>query len=133
MAVASVLAQSLEDWELLVVVDDDGAGLDWLQALDDARLRVLRSPSPGGRGAARQAGLEAARGAYLAFLDADDWLLPERLEIQRSALDQEPELALISGGMVVLDRDDQAVGVRRVGTDAGRTQSRPRGLPPGRR
>jgi glycosyltransferase involved in cell wall biosynthesis len=48
MAVASVLAQTLEDWELLVVVDDDEGGLEWLDALADDRIRILSAPAPGG-------------------------------------------------------------------------------------
>jgi len=131
MAVASVLAQTMDDWELLVVIDDDKGGLEWLAALDDSRIRVLRSGAPGGRGAARQAGLEAARGEYLAFLDADDWMLPDRLEVQAAALDCEPDLALISGGMVVPDRDERPVGMRRIAMDSGTTQVAPARLATG--
>jgi len=119
MAVASVLAQTLEDWELLVVLDDDEGRLEWLHALNDPRVRVMRSDSPGGRGAARQAGLEAARGEFLAFLDADDWMLPDRLARQIDVLNADPELALVSAGMYVLDEDDRPAGVRRLPASAG--------------
>lgn len=125
MAVASVLAQTLADWELLVVRDDAEPGLEWLDAFVDARIRVLDAPAPGGRGAARQAGLAAARGEYLAFLDADDWMLPQRLAMQISALDAEPDLALVSGGMVVLDRDEQPAGMRRTAPGTGQTRTAP--------
>jgi len=131
MAVASVLAQTLADWELLLVVDDDGQGLEWLSRLGDVRLRLLDPDGPGGRGAARQAGLEAARGEYLAFLDADDWMLPDRLAVQVEALDGEPELALVSGGMVVLDRAERPVGMRRTAAGSGSTQFAPAGLATG--
>jgi len=131
MAVASVLAQTFPDWELLVVRDDDAPGLDWLNRLDDRRIRTLRARSPGGRGAARQAGLVVARGEYLAFLDADDWMLPERLSTQVAALDAEPELALVSGGMVVLDRAERPVGMRRTVAGSGMTQKAPNRLASG--
>jgi glycosyltransferase involved in cell wall biosynthesis len=82
-AVRSVLAQGLEDWELVVVSDD---GVDYRAALAragvvDPRLRFLDSGRPGaGPGAARNRGLAAARGQYLAPLDADDLFYPQRLE-----------------------------------------------------
>ena len=119
MAVASVLAQTLEDWELLVVIDDAGDGLDWLVGMEDPRIRLLHSAAPGGRGAARQAGLEATRGKFLAFLDADDWMLPDRLERQVGMLEVDHDLALVSGGMFVVDRDDALVGSRRLSSNAG--------------
>lgn len=119
MAVASVLAQSLQDWELLVVRDDDEPGLEWLDRLGDDRIRVFRSGQPGGRGAARRAGLESARGEFLAFLDADDWMLPDRLARQTETLNADPELALVSGGMFVVDRDDALFGLRRLLSVAG--------------
>ena len=119
MAVASVLAQTLEDWELLVVVDDDEGGLEWLDALADDRIRILSAPAPGGRGAARQAGLEAARGDFLAFLDADDWMLPDRLARQAGMLEADSELVLVSGGMFVVDRNEALFGSRRMSAGAG--------------
>lgn len=75
-AVASVLAQSFAEWELIVVDDasEDGTG-PWLQSLSDSRIRVLRLESHRDRSAARNAGLAAARGEYVLFLDDDDWLL----------------------------------------------------------
>lgn len=123
MAVASVLAQTLDDWELLLVHDDDGAGLEWVTDLGDGRIRVLPAPAPGGRGAARQAGLEAARGGFLAFLDADDWMLPDRLQHQVELLEDFPDLSLVSGGMYVLDLEDRPAGLRKLGAGAGTSQS----------
>jgi len=80
-AVTSVLGQSLQELELLVV--DDGSTDDSPRILEelaraDARLRLLRQenagPSP-----ARNRGIEAARAPWLAFLDADDWWDPDCL------------------------------------------------------
>lgn len=82
-AVRSVLSQTLQDWELLVVSDD---GLDYRtflaqHGLDDPRMRFV---GPGAAaadpGAARNRAIAAARGQYLAPLDADDLFYPERLE-----------------------------------------------------
>ncbi|MBI4890201.1 MAG: glycosyltransferase [Acidobacteria bacterium] len=77
-AVSSVLAQSEPDVEAIVV--DDGSPDDPAGALnelhDDPRLVVIRQENKG-LGAARNRGIEASSGEYLAFLDSDDWLAPE--------------------------------------------------------
>ncbi len=79
----SVLGQTLDDYEVIFADDgsDDGTGkrLDELAAAHE-RVRVLHLPPSGGPGGPRNAGLEAARGEYVYFLDDDDWLGPEALE-----------------------------------------------------
>ena len=81
----SVLAQTHAGVEL-VVVDDcshDGSAvvIDRI-ASNDSRVVTLRLPCNGGVAAARNAGIEAASGDYIAFLDSDDWWHPRKLEIQ---------------------------------------------------
>ncbi len=104
-ACRSILGQSLEDLELLVVADGapDLAGLP-----RDRRLRVLPSR---GRGivAALNTGLAAARGPYLARMDDDDLALPHRLERQVALLEARPELGIV-GGQVEIFREDGPVG-----------------------
>ncbi len=93
-AVASVLAQSWQDFELLVV--DDGGSDNTAAALAPYadRIRLLRRETRGGVSAARNAGIAAARGEWLAFLDSDDLWLPEKLARQMAYLAGHPELAL---------------------------------------
>ena len=94
-AVASALGQTLEDLEVVVVVDGSTDGTaDVLRArFDDPRLRILEQTNTGLSGA-RNAGIDAARGTYIALLDDDDRCLPERLAQQVRALDEHPEAAL---------------------------------------
>jgi glycosyltransferase involved in cell wall biosynthesis len=82
-AVASVLAQTREDLEVLVVVDGpDPATVARLGAIGDGRLRVHALAARGGPAAARNAGVLAARGEWIAFLDDDDEWLPAKLAAQ---------------------------------------------------
>ncbi|HSJ14148.1 MAG TPA: glycosyltransferase [Longimicrobiales bacterium] len=85
-AVDSVRAQTFRDWELVVVDDGstDGSAAA-VEALADARIRVLRRPHDGNVAVLRNAGATAARGDWLAFLDSDDLWEPRKLELQRSA------------------------------------------------
>ncbi len=97
-AVASVQAQTLRDWELVIVDDgsSDGSG-PWLRraVAEDARIRVLGQPALG-LVPALNAGLAAARGCFVARLDADDACHPERLAAQVEALERDPGLGLVS-------------------------------------
>lgn len=80
-AIESVRAQTLDDWEL--VVWDDGSRDDTLAivqsyAVTEPRIRVFSS-EPGGRRRALVEAHRRARGTYLGWIDADDWLAPEAL------------------------------------------------------
>ena len=84
----SVLAQSLRDWECIVVDDgsrDDTAGR--VARCPDTRVRLLRQVNAG-VSSARNAGLAAARGRFVMFLDGDDLLHPTALERLARALDE---------------------------------------------
>lgn len=82
-AVASVQAQTVGDWEMLIVADDgaDYRALLAGQGLADSGLRFLTTGRSGaGPGLARNLALAAARGEFIAALDADDLFYPTRLE-----------------------------------------------------
>ncbi len=75
----SVIDQSFSDFEVIVV--DDGSRDDpekEILQLDDSRIRYVRQENAGG-GAARNRGIQEARGDYIAFLDSDDIFLPNKL------------------------------------------------------
>jgi glycosyltransferase involved in cell wall biosynthesis len=82
-AVRGVLAQTMADLEVVVVVDGpDDETVAALAALGDPRLRVLVQPEKGGAPHARNVGARAARGRWTAMLDDDDEWLPDKLEVQ---------------------------------------------------
>jgi len=87
-ALRSVCDQSLRAIEILVVDDasqDQTHQLAESIATTDPRVRVIRRSSNGGPSAARNAGIDAARGTWIALLDADDMYLPQRLTILTDA------------------------------------------------
>lgn len=84
--VEAIMAQTYKDWELIIVDDCSPAPetpdvLKKVSALDE-RIKVLKTEKNGGAGLARNVGIEAASGDYLAFCDSDDWWYPTKLEEQ---------------------------------------------------
>ena len=95
LAVRSVFAQRYTDWELIVVDDGSTDGTDRALQAFGPRLRYLWQENRG-VSAARNAGLQLARGEIVAFLDSDDRWLPDHLETVVAMLEREPEAVLAS-------------------------------------
>ena len=94
VAVESVLNQEFSDLELIVVDDGSTDGTaDVLAEIRDDRMTVQRVPN-GDVGAARNVGLELARGRVFTFLDSDDRWRPHKLTVEREILRSEPEVGL---------------------------------------
>lgn len=97
-AVSSVLRQTYEDHEIIIVDDcsiDDTPQV--IQSYADPRIRSVRHNRNAGLPTSRNTGIQMARGEYVAFLDDDDECLPERLELQSAGLDANPNVGLIYG------------------------------------
>lgn len=112
-ALASLVAQTHSNWECLLVDDgssDDVRGV--VEALGDARVVYVRFEKNRGLAAARQKTMEMARGEFFCLLDADDWYYPEKLERQLEVMLANPELALVSMRLAVVNEENQLVGVR---------------------
>lgn len=90
-SLASVRQQDYPYWELLVIDDgsnDNTADYAAEQAHKDPRIKLIRQANNQGVAAARNAGIAAAQGQYIAFLDADDLWLPEKLSRQLTAMQE---------------------------------------------
>lgn len=93
-AIESVLAQTYQDFEIILV--DDGSTDQICEVISaySASLNYLRQENSG-PAVARNTGLRAATGKYLVFLDADDELLPAKLELQVGFLEQNPTIDIV--------------------------------------
>ena len=86
-ALQSVLDQTLDDFEVVIV---DDASPEPIDPPDDTRVKMVYRTENGGAGAARNTGLENAHGRYVTFLDDDDRYEPRRLEISLEGLKRAP-------------------------------------------
>jgi glycosyltransferase involved in cell wall biosynthesis len=116
-AVRSILSQTLDDLELVVVDDGsvDGTG-ETLARVVDRRARVLRNETPLGLARALNVGLGAARGSYVARLDADDVALPGWLERVLERIRSAPRVAVVGAATIDLHGDGRLGTVHRMPT-----------------
>ena len=107
-AIAGVLCQSYQDFEIIVYDDastDDTAQV--VASISDARVRYFRNARNLGVAATRNHCLAAARGKYVAWLDADDIYYPHALEMQRAVLECYAHVGLAYGAYHVIDGHGQ--------------------------
>ena len=87
-SIESVLSQTYSDFELIIVDDNPNESEarkkteEVIKKYSDPRIRYIRNPMNLGGAAARNRGIDEARGEYIAFLDDDDMYLPDRLDAQ---------------------------------------------------
>jgi glycosyltransferase involved in cell wall biosynthesis len=110
-AIDSILAQTLQELELIVIDDgstDDSAAIACGYA--DPRVRFLQNPNNLGLPLTRNLGIDAARGNYIAFLDSDDIALPERLQLQVEFLDTNPDIAAVGASAQPINAEGKVIG-----------------------
>jgi glycosyltransferase involved in cell wall biosynthesis len=113
-AIGSILAQTFDAFELLVIDDGSRDATPTIagdRAAQDRRVRVVTQP-PLGLVPALNRGLAEARGCYVARMDADDVALPERLARQVAALEWHPNLVALGSACDVIGRDGTVLGRR---------------------
>jgi glycosyltransferase involved in cell wall biosynthesis len=133
-AIASVLTQTFDDLELIVVDDasSDGTG-DVIAhfAERDGRVRMLRNERNLGTGVSLNRGIAAARANLIGRLDADDICFPERFERQVEAMRQDPDLVVSGTYLQYINADGDILGVSEAGPSSDRqfARMRERGYP----
>ena len=120
-SIPSILGQTCEDFELLVM--DDGstdAGMEIVRGFADPRIRVEHNPSNLGIAASLNRGLDLAGGDYIARMDADDRADPERLARQAEYLDRHPHIGVLGTWVRLFGDQPRVVERQPVGADAVR-------------
>lgn len=121
-AINSVLAESYQNWELLLVNDcSPDNSVDVIRTFTDSRIRLLENEQNLGLVGVRNRILDEARGKYIAWLDQDDLTLPDRLSTEIGFLEANPRVAACGSWTQMLsERDDGTwvTGVLRLPTSA---------------
>jgi glycosyltransferase involved in cell wall biosynthesis len=106
--IRSVLAQTISNWEMIVVENGStDRGPDLVRQFSDARIRLVVSPKCG-PGAARNFGMRLATGAWILFLDADDLVEPKHLATLLEGADRNPQAGVVAGGWKEFRSDSPA-------------------------
>ena len=101
-AIESVLNQTYKDFEIIVV--DDGSTDNTKEVIKPYlnKIKYIYQQNSG-PSAARNRGIKEAKGEYIAFLDADDIWLPQKLELQIKFMEKEKEVGLIFSDMILFN------------------------------
>lgn len=114
-SVKSILQQTRQDFELIVI--DDGSTdktADVVEAYNDPRIRLVRHEKNKGISGARNTGLDHVRGQFIAWLDSDDFALPNRLTEQVSYLETNPEIAMVGSCAGLRGKDGERISGYRI-------------------
>ncbi len=104
--IETLKAQKLDGLEFLFIDDcspDGSAAIVEAAAAEDGRFHLIRQPRNGGPGAARNTGIEIARGKYLSFADPDDWMAPDFYGRLWAAAEKHPEWDIVKGKVVYIE------------------------------
>ena len=110
--IKSVLKQTYTNWELIIV--DDGStdsSLAEIKKIDDQRIKVISRENKGLPASLNQI-VKIAQGKYLARMDADDLMFPDRIEKQMEYLEENPVVDLLGSGVICIDENDNKLGER---------------------
>lgn len=115
-AMDSVRAQTYENWELLLVEDGSSDGsvdviTGYIAETQETRIRLIRQPSNQGAARARNRGVREAAGRYIAYLDADDLWVPEKLEHELRFVEEKDAAFAFTGYEFA---DERGVGLGKI-------------------
>jgi glycosyltransferase involved in cell wall biosynthesis len=113
-AIESVLNQTFTDFEIIVVDDcstDNSRDVIESYIKKDARVRAIYHERNKGVSAARNTGIHAATGAFIASLDSDDLFLPARLKALYAEIIKNPSIVLVHSDIYVVDEHETIIGV----------------------
>jgi glycosyltransferase involved in cell wall biosynthesis len=120
-AIESILTQSFKDFEFIIINDGSTDGTEnIIKAFSDPRIVYIDNGGNLGLATSLNAGIEAARGAYIARMDADDVSLPGRFEKQFSYLESKPHIGIVGSSIILIDGSGKKVALhKRPGAHVG--------------
>ncbi|HDR3900846.1 TPA: glycosyltransferase [Bacillus cereus] len=110
----SIISQTYENWELIIV--DDGSSdtsLDVINSIKDARIKVYSDGENKGLPYRLNQIAKLAKGEYIARMDSDDLMHPERIAVQIKYLQGNPNIDLIGSGAYIINEQEKVLGQRR--------------------
>lgn len=114
-AIGSVLDQTYQDFELIIV--DDGSTdntEEVVKRFDDKRIKYIKHAKNKGGSAARNTGIKEAKGEYVAFLDSDDEWLPEKLKAEINILENGKKFIICSTGYNFIDQRNKIISYSKI-------------------
>lgn len=111
-AIQSILDQSYENWELIIVdnySDDNTKAV--IESFNDDRILMLFTPRTGSVAASRNLGVAHSNGEWIAFLDSDDWWFPQKLSYISKVIENQPDL--IYHDLQIVDSDGNALNGKK--------------------
>lgn len=115
-SIRSVLSQTYQDFELILT--DDGStdrSLDIIKSFEDSRIKIICDGQHKGLAVRLNEQIAAARGRFFARMDADDVMLPERLERQMEFFHRHPETDVLGSAAIIIDEQGNRIGYRGSG------------------
>lgn len=108
--VESVLNQTIKDLEIIIINDgSQDSTLEIISRIQDCRIKVFSYPNTGSS-ASRNRGISRSSGEYISFIDADDLWIPDKLEAQLKALQENPEAAVAYSWTDCIDESGNFLG-----------------------
>lgn len=123
--IRSVWRQHWDNWQLLVILDRPSSSLrNHLETFGDmdGKLRVINSPKPG-ISHALNSGIAEADCDFLARIDADDWMEPDRLTRQVRFLDENPDVVCVGSQTRTVDQEGRPIGTSQLPATRDRVRS----------
>jgi glycosyltransferase involved in cell wall biosynthesis len=120
-AITSVLNQTFQDFEIIVVDDASNDNTqEVVSSFNDKRIRYIRHEINKGGAGARNTGIKVSTGKYIAFLDDDDEWLPWKLQMQTDLLEESPpRVGVVYTGFVMVSRADGQILYKGIPTRKG--------------
>ena len=109
--IESVLSQTYKNWELIVVNDassDNTSEIVLSYCKNDSRIKLINHETNQGAGLARRTGISNISGEYMTFLDSDDYLSPETLEVLLHFIEKY-NVDIVAPGYVIVDADGKII------------------------